>query len=481
MNFVEINDTQKKHLNNHKLVLLLTNLSKKDLNAFQKYLHSPFFNQRTDVIELYELLLKGIRSGNGVPEKEAIFQCIYSDTPFSDQNFRLLFSYLYKLCEQFLGIQEILENPLLMQTKSAVRLRKKKTPILFQKCINQISDKLEKQPLRNSFYFEHLRNIKIEQYRFDSEQRPSDQLNLQELSDTIDIAYLVNKLQHVCTLLSHQSVYTIKYNIGLLEPVLSYIENKNLLQIPAINVYYHCYWMLREADVESRFWTFKKLLFEYDHYFSDSEVKDLYTLATNICIRRMNAGYEGYFQEALDIYKEGIRKEYLLQDGTLSRRTYHNIVGVGLQTKDYEWVDFFIHNYKNSVEKKFRESAFSFNLARLEYMRKNYDTVQDLLQKSNYRDILINLSAKTILLKIYYEQHEFDLLHSHLDAMKNYIRRKSVLGYHRTNYTNIVKFARQLMLLNPYDANARKQLEASIRSEQVLTEREWFLATVNAL
>jgi len=118
-------------------------------------------------------------------------------------------------------------------------------------------------------------------------------------------------------------------------------------------------------------------------------------------------------------------------------------------------------------------------LARLEYARKNYDVVLDLLQKSNYRDLLTNLGAKTLLLKIYFETDEFDLLHSHLDAMKHYIRRKHIMGYHRKNYMNIVRFAQRLMSLNPYDSKEKIQLKKRIEEEEILTEREWFLAQLD--
>lgn len=57
--------------------------------------------------------------------------------------------------------------------------------------------------------------------------------------------------------------------------------------------------------------------------------------------------------------------------------------------------------------------------------------------------------------------------------MQQYIRRKTAIGYHRTNYLNIVKYARALASMNPYDKAARVQLYHQIQKEEVLTEREW--------
>jgi tetratricopeptide (TPR) repeat protein len=150
-------------------------------------------------------------------------------------------------------------------------------------------------------------------------------------------------------------------------------------------------------------------------------------------------------------------------------------VAAGLQAGEPDWVNEFIHHYKNALERPYRESSFSFNLARLEYARRRYDAVLELLQKANYHDPLLNLAAKTLLLKTWYELGEYDLLQSHLDAMRNYIRRKRVIGYHKTNYLNIVKYTEKLLKINLLNPKETAELKAGIHNEEILTEREWLL------
>jgi hypothetical protein len=98
-----------------------------------------------------------------------------------------------------------------------------------------------------------------------------------------------------------------------------------------------------------------------------------------------------------------------------------------------------------------------------------------LLQHANYRDILLNLSAKTLLIKTYYELDEFDALTSSLDAMRNYIRRKRVIGYHRTNYLNIVKYMEKLVSLNLSDRAAVERFRTALKEEVILSEKAFFL------
>lgn len=104
-----------------------------------------------------------------------------------------------------------------------------------------------------------------------------------------------------------------------------------------------------------------------------------------------------------------------------------------------------------------------------------------LLQKANYRDPLLNLAAKTLLLKTYFVLNEFDLLQSHLDAMRNYIHRKKVIGYHRNNYLNIIRFTERMLHLEPSNRQVLGELRIEIEKEAVLTEKEWLLEQVNGV
>jgi len=122
--------------------------------------------------------------------------------------------------------------------------------------------------------------------------------------------------------------------------------------------------------------------------------------------------------DLLVLYKQGLSTNALLENGTISRFTYQNIVSVGLLTKEYDWIREFINSYKNKVDKNYQESAYRFNLGRLAYRQKNYEEALDLLKDTDHNDLLINLFSKTLLLKIYYELEEFQLLNSFLEASK---------------------------------------------------------------
>ena len=149
-----------------------------------------------------------------------------------------------------------------------------------------------------------------------------------------------------------------------------------------------------------------------------------------------------------------------------------------MQIDQADWAEEFIGTWSVRLERRFRERMVSFNQAKIAYHRKDYDAAIPLLQRANYHDQLLNLRARTLLLRIFYELEEIDLLQSHLDAFSSYLRRKSGLGYHRTHYRNLIKYTKRLLALQFSDKVAVFNFKKSVEDEKLLTDRSWLLGFV---
>ncbi|MEM9821655.1 MAG: hypothetical protein AAF985_11305, partial [Bacteroidota bacterium] len=420
-----------------------------------------------------------LKAQKPLPSKADVFKAIYPNAPFNAVEFDLQMSYLFRLVCQFLLQVEWEQDSLQNDLHLANSFRKRGLGNDFTQTLKRLNQRLEQQNLREASYYRMHYTIQWEQYLDFTSQHPTQAANLGELTRNLDRSYLITKLRHACLSIPHRTIYQADHQISWLDEILQLVQESDWLNIPAIAIYYHCYLMQTRREKEPSFRAFKEILFLNGYQFTTNEARDLYLLAINYCVRQANEGQGQYVEELFDLYREGLEKNILLENGLLSRFTYHNAVGAGLRTEHFAWTEQFINNYKNTLEKKYRESSYSFNRARLEYNRKHYDEALQLLQKSNYRDLLLNLAAKTLLLKIYFELEEFDLLEAHLEAMLRYIRRKRVMGYHKTNYLNIIRLARKLISINTFDKKALTTLAQQIEATEELTERNWFLAQIS--
>jgi hypothetical protein len=461
-----------------RLVQLLRSFSKLEMRDFRRYLQSPYFSRRAENSLLFEWLERYLKSGKHVPEKEAAYAAVFPNDPFDDHRLRMLMSQLYQLAGQFLAVQAFLSDGVQPLMALGQVLRKRKLAAHFAQTAADIAEQLESQPLRNADFYQNKYLAALEKYRTSFDLREMNALQLQAFSDELDTAFLARKLWQACFLLSHEAVSNTSYDFGLLDDALRFTEQSKALETPAIAIYYFCYRALTNPDEPAFFQKFKALVLEHGGLFPMEEVSDLYILAINFCIRRYNAGNPAYLSDQFDFYKNGLRLGYFLTDGELSRYTYQNAVTSGLVMREYEWVERFIQAYRGKLAAPYQESVFSFNLARLAYERKQFDAALPLLQKAEYKDLLLNLAAKTLQLKIYFELDETDLLEAHLVAFRTFLRRKKELGYHRENYLNTIQFARKLLETNPFDKEARALLRSEIEEAMNVGEKEWLLGQV---
>lgn len=459
-----------------RLVKILEKLSKKELREFSKFLKSPFFNTRSDLIQLYEVIGKDLHGAPESLQKEKVFAKLFPEREYDTTQFNLLRSYLQKLLEQYLSVAQFLDSPFGKSQNLIAAFRQMNLPTDTERAIKTTQSSIKKQPVRNEEFWEAQLRLEWESYFLNYEARPNETVDWNQISTTTDIVYFSKKLRIAVLAKAQEKVLNEPmYDSHLLEDILAKAEKEPFKSLSSIQVYLSCYRMLIESD-EPHFLKFKSQLFEHGDKFPNEEIRDLYLLAINFCIRQVNDGAwdRRYFEEVLNLYKEGLEKEYLLQQGILSRFTYHNVVTAALKIEDYKWVEWFMEVYKNFLKKPFRESSFSFNASRLSYSKSQFDEALLLLQSSNYRDVPLNLAARIIKLKIYFETDEWDALSSHLEATRVYLRRKKVIGYHRKFYENLIRYTQKLMALNFYDKAAKERLRLQIEGEEFLTEKEWF-------
>lgn len=458
-----------------RLLEVFRQLDRSDIRLFGKFVRSPYFNQQETLVRLWDYLHIHGSAGKDKLEKQTVFRSLFPGKPYNDQAMRLMMSDLHQLIGQYIGCRQLFSDPLKLSTLQAAGWQERQNSVQFERSL-LLAEKIAESATEESadLHWDTYR-IGLEKYMFTARLAPAGNFDFSTLVHHIDAAYLAARLRLACLAFTHKTVYGLESQFYFLDELLGYVKQSDLLRSALVGVYYHCYLSLRNSEQSEHFQAFKTILIGQGKSFSAVELRDLYLFAINYCIRKVNENQLEFFFQVMDLYKEGLQTGSLLENGQLSRFTYHNIVAAALQTGEYSWAEQFIQDYKGLLAKEYRESSYSFNLARLAYRRKQYDIALPLLQKANYRDLLLNLAAKTLLLKIYYELSEHDLLHAHLTAMKTFIRRKRVIGYHHDNYLKIVRFTVKLLTINRFDRTEREALRQEIEHDLTLTEREWLL------
>lgn len=466
-----------------RLISILRTFDRKEWRKLHKWLQSPAHNQREDVRRLAGFLADRAPFDEQTPlDKREVWAHLFPDEPYDDGHMRQVMHFLLKAVEEMLLHHEQNADRVRALTTLAGVFRKRGLDKAFEATMKQVRKLHAKQAWRNELYFRNQYLIEQEQYSYLSGFKRLH-LNLQEMSDALDLTYIVDKLRQSCLMLAHQTVYQIGYQIGLLEAVLRHVEQQQLLRHPAIAIYYHIYHTLAEREEERHFYNLREQIRQHHDKFPQAEMRDIYLFAINYCIGRINAGKEPFIREAFELYRSGLEQGILIEMRGISSWTFRNVVTNGVYLGEFEWVARFIDEYQGLLEPKFRESTVLYCRAQLHFAQKDYSAAMRLLAQTDFDDILTNLRAKTMLLRMYYEEGEFEALDSLLDSMRTYMQRKKVMGYHRANFKNFIRLTRKLVRLNPYNKQKKEALRREVEAAQPMTlaEKQWLIQQIDQL
>ncbi len=465
------------------LIVYFKRLSKRDWREFRKFVRSPYFNQRKDILLLFQYLETALASLK--PEmlnRKRVFKHVFPNEAFDEKKLRHTTSFLLKILKKYLSQAEFENDPVQTQQYLCQSLRKKGLEVFFEKELILAQNLIEKEPFRDSKFYFQKHQLGLEEAVFTMPQRRSGKMKFQSIADQLTISYISSILRLSCNIQSHQTMSGQIYDLKLLPEVLALVKSGEYLEVPAVALYYRCYNSIESLEnatiekSEQNFQLLKVLINKHWTLFPSSEIRDIYLFAVNYCIKRLNAGDRSFIREAFELYRSGLKNETLLEDGVLSSFTYKNITRLGMALLENEWVEQFLEEYKKYLNPRERENAWRYNLAFFYFQQQEYKRAMQLLLFVEFKDVLNNLDARRMLLKSYFELGEYNALDSLLDSFSRYIhRQKDQMGYHRENYINLIRFVKKIIHNGEKDKTVLLELKKEIIATSRLADREWLL------
>lgn len=477
-------------MKDRKVIQALEQLNKYDLNSFSKFVHSPFFNVNKNITSYFDFINNALRhQETEYLTPEHLWNQIFTDQPYHNQKFLKLNSDLNRLLEDFLAHKE-LEDSLSFKLNFTVEgAKKRQLTNLYNSIVGSIQ-RLGQNEMNQSYEFylsrymqeKNLFSLRSENEKKNERSELDTQINIKEISDSLDYFYISEKLRQYCTLLSWKKMYKLDIPVSNMDFVLETAQKEPYASVPPISIYYKMYLTYEDEGNTENYYQLRNEINEYLHIFPIEEQKDIYSTLLSYCINKTNKNHESFYHELFEVYKSGLKNNILIVNQRLSVSDYRNIGFIALRIKEFIWAENFIYEYASYLDEKYRNNAVEFSLARLEFYRKNYGKVLEHLYKVNYEDVWYNINAKTLQIASYYELDEFDALESLLQSFRMFIRREKSLSASRKNhYLNLIKYTQALIRIYPKDKDKLRRLRDEISVTQGIVSKPWLLEKIDTL
>jgi hypothetical protein len=470
------------------IVKILKNLSKTELRELGKFVQSPYFNSRAEVVQLYDALTQSLDAPPSVYEKEKLFARIApTSRTYDDALMRQWIHQLLKVIKAYFVQKEIEDNKTEHQLLLAKAFRKRGMGDFFEKEIENTALINNEQPYRHADF--HFKNYQInyEKVEYASFIRRKGEMPFAELMHSLSSFFASEMLRLNSVSLSYQTVSKKTIDAPLLKEVLNWIENSTLfldsellesdeqnIEGGVLKIYYYVFKALKTNNAID-FSELKRLLSKYLDKLPEIERRTIYSLAFNFCTKKINTGENEYLQHYFDLNQLGLKNGFLLENGILSKFIYKNAVSIAIRLKKYDWVRQFLEEYKPLLHSKDRQATYSYNLAVYYLSLNEFEKAQSLLQNVDLGDLQTNLAGRGLLLRIYYETKAFDALDSLLDSFQVFIQRQKDIGYYKDNYLNLIKITRQILKTDLVDNDKKKELRIQVENTSNVVLKDWLL------
>lgn len=475
------------------LLEILRSFSEEDLDRFEDFVNSPFYNKKSNVVKLYSEIRKhvpGFESKN--LEKEVIWKILFPDKKYNYGVMKNLIHDLTKLAEEYLGYTYREKNMDSDRNLIESLYQRNMSKILSKKMKKFYSDlnKIKRHDLdyfkKKLFVLPYMNTANNETFMVDDTRITTNEVALKY--------FLLNYLPNSFHLVVEEQRTNIKHDHSFLRYLLKYFDGKEKFFSDSfeLQIYYHL--MLSYLDIHDDV--------NYDHAYailtkafnilSITDKKNFYNILHTLCILKNDNGKEEYNRKRLKLIMEMADKGILFhkQNEPIPMSTYRIIVAMACESEEYDLLNNFITKYGKTAGIADSELGL-YSDAMLAFSKKEFEKCIELSSKINFSDIVSSVNAnyyikndvKILISKSFYELDMIESLISALDAHRHYLKNADYISdINKLPVVNFINnFIELIKLKSRNDTHGLQMLSGKIKNTKYMNSTKWFVKKINEL
>jgi hypothetical protein len=477
---------------NSKLIEILKTFSPEELKNLEKFAKGTYFNKGRDYIPLLRILKKFYPSfSSSILTKKSLYDKMFPGKKYNYQMLRNMFSGLQKICEEYIVFNRIRSDRIDFNLKLSDDLRSR----MLLKLASRYADKSLKilsEPGLDIDYFR--RSYELTQVKREINQSLNNSKeaikSLSEEAVYFFYFFLMETSRHI----EEMSVYNHNLNANfeehltfklmenlMLENLTMFLSKQNYKNSKIVELFAVHIRLMIDYKNEQLFEKFRVILKECFDGLSRWGKYNMYLCLENACVRLQAVNEIKYRAILLDVYKEQLKNNLYNNSGTspMALDMFRNIIINALRLKEFEWVEFFINNYINTLQSEYRENMYNFSFSLLYFEKGNFEESLRFITQLKYDTFVFKFDVRVLTLMIYFELNYIEEAISLLDSFRHFLSETKIISdYVREIHTNFIRYCNELMKLGSGIKGAGKEyLTEEIKNSKV-RNKEWLLKKI---
>lgn len=482
----------------NKVIAQLITLPDGEFKQFGKFVRNPVHNKKETVARLYDFIKKNHPTFEEpkftkthcfsyvFPELKADLKQLNgkADELISSKLKNPLYI-IKKLFDDFILQQALVENS---HEKTILFIKALFKRQMHERAFQLIDKELKRldgvtgQDFYHHFHQFQLRELK-EQACLDIVS--ADQQFFLKMINDLDLFYLHAKLKLGYEAKSREDLLGQENNILLYHELQNIVMEGKIKNITLPIKVYEKISKLNNNNSLEFYQKTKQIYLENFNLLHTSDQKDiliyLFNFRLKFCQEQDSETEKDRYKEMFYLYEFGLSKNLFLINGYLSADHFKNIIIASSCLKKFDWARNFIETKSHLLLPEIRESMVKLANAQIEDADRNNEKVIALLQNVEFANTYDNLTARSLLLRAYYELNEWHTLEYFLASYTKYLKRNTSISENvQLSIINMIKFTK--ILIQAKFKKTEKQKLFNILSQLTpVYSKKWLMRKIELL
>jgi hypothetical protein len=470
--------------NQSSLIKLLKSLSAPEIKEFDKFVRSPFHNNRGDVTRFFEVIKNYYPGFDGAEfRKEKVYSVLYPGEKYRDDVMRRLSSNLFKIAEEY-GAYKSFRNDRYEFNRHLLEFHfLKGVDSLYLKQQKKTEDFLEMQSLKDAKYFLNVNFLEELKRIFQIKSDPlGKKLDIQKQIDSVWKYAIITLLRLYKVAIENSKQYNKKYSNQHLPALLKIVEESDFTDSKAVEVWYYVIKFHTNSRNDVTFHALKELLEKNFSIFDPLESFIICVSLLSYCFDMNIIPARNFHKEEFEIIRLMFNEGLLIDGNTIHSEWFMFAFLSALRAGDIAYAEKFLNDCKSKINRREQENVVNHALAELALEKKDFNAALKYLSVPKYNNVAEKLRANQMYIKIYFELKQSEQLFYTADSFMHLIRDEASLSKEiKVIRENFVKFTLQVYR---YSLGETKKTLLEIRKDIMNTKilgNKWLLRKLDEL
>jgi hypothetical protein len=475
-------------MHNSQLVEILQCFTPDEIEEFKLFTASPFYNRGIFVKET-QGLLEFITASSFNPDalsRDSAYRFLFQDSKWVEGKLDKIISELHKLCRKFIETTTYHkpQNQFRHLLDQAQFFADCKLETRYLNTIQKLEGLLSSSQKQELSFFQNRFWLDYEHSGYSSIfNRKKGDLHLLKTIESLELLSYAYKIELTTRFLLQQK----ETKLPIPEDVLNSLklikvsdELKSRYPVLAISEKI-AELLMQELPDPDDFGALQNMLKAYESIISFDTLKMFHSHLRNFCTFLVMGGHSQYLPTLFQFQQEHYERGYVFYHGRMAPHFFINTVNIAFRVGQMDWAKNFIEDNQFRIDNDQEDhNIYRLALAQYYFNTQNYENGLEILP-SHLAESDMNLQAKRLEIKMYYEQGSSDLLSYKIEAFKMHLYRASqtVLSEQVKERNN--NFALTVFHLNQAakgDKKRAEQIMKRIQKAKGIAEREWLIEKV---